>query len=212
MGDRNTTFYHRSITQRNLRNHIHFLQDGQGNFIGETSDIKAHAASYFQGILGETDMSFSPVDVAGLRELLTFNSSELQQAYLKMDVLAAEIQGTIFSMLLNKSPGPDGYPVEFIRSSWECVGSDVIAAIGEFFRNGRLLKDLYTTTIVLIPKSNVACKLQEYMPISCYNIVYKVITKILTNRLKPILRSCISKNQAAFLKGRSLGENVLPVS
>lgn len=90
--------------------------------------------------------------------------------------------------------------------------SDIIAAIGEFFRNGRLLKDLNTTTIVLIPKSAEACRLQDYRPISCCNIVYKVITKILANRLKPILQASISKNQAAFLKGRSLGENVLLAS
>lgn len=86
---------------------------------------------------------------------------------------------------------------------------DVIAAVQEFFRNGRLLKDLNTTTIALIPKTPEACKLGEY---SCCNLVYKVISKIIANRLKPILQECISPNQADFLKGRSLGENVLLAS
>lgn len=87
-----------------------------------------------------------------------------------------------------------------------------MAAIAEFFRNGRLLKDLNSTTIVLIPKSIAACRLGEFRPISCCNLVYKVITKIIANRLKPILQKSISRNQAAFLKGRSLGENVLLAS
>lgn len=69
-----------------------------------------------------------------------------------------------------------------------------------------------TTTIALIPKKSEACTLGEYRPISLCNIVYKVITKIIARRMKPILVSCISKNQAAFLKGRSLGENVLLAS
>lgn len=115
-------------------------------------------------------------------------------------------------MPLDESSGPDGYNVEFLRASWSIVGADVVKAVKEFFQNGRLLKDLNRTTIVLIPKSPEAASLGEYRPISCCNIVYKIISKIITNRLKPILKVCISRNQAAFLKGRSLGENVLLAS
>lgn len=71
------------------------------------------------------------------------------------------------------------------------------------------LNDLNNTAIVLIPKTSQACKLGEFRPISCCNIAYKVIAKIMANRLKPILQECISPKQSAFLKGRSLGENVL---
>lgn len=131
---------------------------------------------------------------------------------MKREVLASEIKGTIDTMPQNKSPGPDGYCVEFLRASWNTVGSDVISAIEKFFRNGRLLKDLNTTTIVLIPKTESASHLGEFRPISCCNLVYKVITKVIANRLKPILQQGISKNQTAFLKGRSLGENVLLAS
>lgn len=54
------------------------------------------------------------------------------------------------------------------------MGGDVVSAVEEFFRNGRLLKDLNTTTIALIPKTAEACKLGDYRPISCCNLVYKV--------------------------------------
>lgn len=115
-------------------------------------------------------------------------------------------------MPLNKSQGPIGYSVEFIRASWDTVGSNVVQAVREFFRNGRLLKDLNTTAIALIPKKSEACKLGDYRTISCCNIFYKVISKIIANQLKPILQECVSPNQASFLKGRSLGENVLLAS
>lgn len=207
VGDRNTSLYHNTGTQRNSRNHIHFLKDENDNFLGSTADIKAHSVTYFQGILGETDMPLSPSSVESLKDLLLFRCSELSRAYLKREVLSAEIKGTIFAMPLSKSPGPDVYSVEFLRASWDTVGEDIIAAVAEFFRNGRLLKDLNTTTIVLIPKTSAACRLGDFRPISCCNLVYKVITKIIVNRLKPILQSSISRNQVAFLKGRSLGEN-----
>lgn len=89
------------------------------------------------------------------------------------------------------------------------MGPDVIAAVNEFFLNGRLLKDLNNTTIALIPKLPRACKLGDFRPISCCNLIYKIISKIISNRLKGVLQDSISPSQSAFLKGRSLGENVL---
>lgn len=69
-------------------------------------------------------------------------------------------------MSKNKSSGQDGYNVEFLRASWSIIGKDVIEAVKEFFRNGRLLKDLNTTSLVLIPKSPEATALGDYRPIS----------------------------------------------
>ena len=209
VGDRNTPFFHKTVSQRLTRNHIHFLKGENDQFIGTAAGIKAHSAAYFEGILGQTDMATSPVTVTELQGLLGFRCSELQQRYLSRVVTAAEIRATVFSMPLNKSSGPDGYCVEFLRASWDTVGQDVVNAVAEFFRNGRLLKDLNTTAIALIPKTPEACRLGDYRPISCCNIVYKVISKIITNRLKPLMQSCVSPNQAAFLKGTSLGDNVL---
>ncbi|XP_018473666.2 uncharacterized protein LOC108844879 [Raphanus sativus] len=187
VGDRNTPFFHKMVAQRVTRNHIHFLKDDNDQFIGTAEGIKAHSAAYFQRILGSTDMPTSPVTVDELQGLLDFRCSDLQQRYLSREVTAAEIRATVFSMPLNKSSGPDGYCVEFLRASWDTVGQDVVNAVTEFFRNGRLLKDLNTTAITLIPKTPEACMLGEYRPISCCNIVYKT----------------------SFLKGRSLGDNVL---
>lgn len=209
IGDRNTPFYHRTVSSHASRNHIHYLKDADARLYFSIDVIKAHAADYFKGILGSTDLLSSPVSTDELQTLLPFRCSDLQQRYLKREVSAAEIKATLFAMPLNKSPGPDGYSVEFLRASWDTVGVDIIKAVTEFFRNGKLLKDMNTTAIALIPKKPEACSLTEYRPISCCNIVYKLISKIIANRLNPILTECVSPNQTAFLKGRSLGENVL---
>ena len=121
MGDRNTTFYHHSVSKRNASNHIHYLKDENDNFFGATLEIKAHAVEYFQNVLGDSDLPISPISKESLQELVPFRCSSLQQDYLKRAVLTAEIKGTVFSMPLNKSPGPDGYSVEFLRASWETL-------------------------------------------------------------------------------------------
>lgn len=122
------------------------------NLLYAVDDIKAHAADYFQGILGSNDLPVSSAMTEELRNLLPFRCSDLQQDYLKRPVTAAEIKATLFTMPLNKSPGPDGYSVEFIRASWDTVGEDIINDVSEFFRNGRLLKNMNTTAIPLTPK------------------------------------------------------------
>lgn len=122
------------------------------------------------------------------------------------------IKSTLFAMPLSKSLALDGYVVEFFWSSWNPVDHDVVVAIRDLLHNGRLVKDLNNTSIKLIPKIAEACQLEEYMPINRCNLIYKVISKIIANHLKLILRDCISTNQAVFLKGRILGENILVAS
>lgn len=162
-----------------------------------------HTADYFEGILG-TSQSSSSVTVSDIQNLLPFHCSEDQCRDLQKEVTTEEVTAIIFSMPLDKSSGPDGFFVEFIRAAWDIVGEDIVSAVKELFRNGRLLKDFNNTIIALTPKVPEACRLGEFRPISLCNLMYKIITNIIAKRLKPVLLQCISPNQAAFLKGRSL--------
>ncbi|KAG2276627.1 hypothetical protein Bca52824_059182 [Brassica carinata] len=85
VGDRNTAFYHQTVSQHASRNHIHFIKDANDHLLFSMDAIKAHAADYFQGILGSMDLTVSPATSEELRTLLPFRCSELQQNYLKRD-------------------------------------------------------------------------------------------------------------------------------
>ena len=78
-----------------------------------------------------------------------------------------------------------------------------------FFSKGFLPKGLNTTILALVPKKDNATEMRDYMPISCCNVLYKVISKIIANRLKGTFPRCISYNQSAFVKDRLLVENLL---
>lgn len=175
LGNRNTEFFHKTVSVRLNRNHIHFLQDQSGRRISGDSDLKSYAAAYFEEILGTTSMPESPCSTSVLTDILSFCCSDIHKLSLIKAVSVEEITSTVFALSLDKCPGPDGYSVEFFRASWSIVGSDIVAAVQEFFRNGRLLKDFNTTKIALIPKFPEACKLGDYRPISCCNLVYKII-------------------------------------
>lgn len=102
------------------------------------------------------------------------------------DIFIEEIKEALFGIGDNKSPGPDGYTSCFFKSTWGCIEHDFVETIMEFFSSGSILKQINHAVIVL-PKSTHAPSIGDYRTISYCNVIYKVITKILASRLRPIL-------------------------
>ena len=105
-----------------------------------------------------------------------------------------EIKSALFAMNPNKSPGLDGMTPLFFQKFWKIVKIDLVKAIDSFFYSGHMLKSMNHTLISLIPKVLNPTDMKHYRPISLCNVVYKIISKILANRLKNVLNFCISKN------------------
>lgn len=119
-----------------------------------------------------------------------------------------DIRAALFDIGNEKSPGPDGYTSYFFKNAWNIIGEDFCQAIWEFFRTGKLLKQLNHCVISLIPKSKVATRVGEFRPISCCNMTYKVITKLLADRLGKVLPFIVDSAQSTFIQGRSMVENI----
>ncbi|GJY87437.1 putative RNA-directed DNA polymerase, partial [Tanacetum coccineum] len=124
-------------------------------------------------------------------------------------VSSSEVKSAIFSMGNDKSPGPDGYTSAFFKEAWDVVGDDVVSAVQEFFVNGILLKELNHTIIALIPKISTPVRITDYRPISCCNVLFKCISKIISNRIKEGLNDLVSSNQSAFVPGRRISDSIL---
>lgn len=83
------------------------------------------------------------------------------------------------------------------------------AVVKDFFRSGKLFKQVNNTIISLVPKSSCLNTVGDYRPISCCNVLYKIIAKIMADRLALVLPDIISMNQGAFVKNMSIMENIL---
>ncbi|XP_057529853.1 uncharacterized protein LOC130808394 [Amaranthus tricolor] len=120
-----------------------------------------------------------------------------------------EIKDAMFSIPSNKAPGLDGYNSHFFKAAWHIVGGDVIKSIRDFFRIGKLLKEISVTTLTMVPKIQTPSRVGDYRPIACCSTLYKCISKLLCNRLSLILPDIISPNQGAFFNRRSIMHNTL---
>ena len=112
-------------------------------------------------------------------------------------------------MGLIKAPGLDGMNALFYQKFWHIVGDDVINAVLDFLNTGHMEPNINFTYIVLIPKIKSPEIFFDYRPISLCNVIYKINSKVLANRLKQILPQLIAPSQSAFIPSCLIIDNVL---
>ena len=120
-----------------------------------------------------------------------------------------ECANAVQSMANSKSPGSDGYPIEFYKMFWNQIGKILVKSFNHSFGDGKLSDSQCRGIISLIPKDGKdELLLKNWRPISLLNVDYKIAAKIIANRMKNVLGSVISNDQTGFLPNRYIGENV----
>ncbi|XP_026446086.1 uncharacterized protein LOC113346789 [Papaver somniferum] len=120
-----------------------------------------------------------------------------------------EIRATIFSMDPDRSPGPDGFSGCLYRACWNIIKEDVIQAIQFCWRRRYIPKGLNSNFLVLLPKVDGAKTPSQFRPIGLSNVSFKIFTKLITNRMSVLMTKLISPQQATYVKGRSIQEQIL---
>ncbi|GJS89128.1 RNA-directed DNA polymerase, eukaryota [Tanacetum coccineum] len=115
-----------------------------------------------------------------------------------------EIRLAVWNCGENKSPGPDSYTFEFFRKYWNIVGPDFCEVVEFFFETGLFSKGCNSSFVALIPKVADAKFVNDFRPISLIGSVYKVVTKVLANRLALVIADLISDTQSAFVVNRQI--------
>ena len=109
----------------------------------------------------------------------------------------------------DKSPGPDGFTMAFFQECWHVIETDILGFFNEFFEKGMFAYSLNATFVTLIPKKQNAINIRDFRPISLIGSVYKILAKVLANRLRRVLDGLISESQNAFVGGRQTLDSVL---
>jgi hypothetical protein len=205
LGDRNTKFFQKSLLHRQVRNRIHHLKDDEGNIIHDQQQMSHMAVSFFEQLLSTPQPPLTD-DIA---PIYPNTISAASTTAMLLPLTNDEIKAALFSIPDNKAPGPDGYNAFFFRKCWSIIGADFIAATRYFFTNNTLPRCVNATRVDLVPKvENPSC-MNDFRPISCCNVLYKYISKIIVSRLKTALDEVIGPSQSAFLPGRNISDAIL---
>lgn len=202
-GVTNYKFFYSRMSKRRNADKIQALMKDNGDYVYNRDVITQESLDYFNSLfIAQTTTNFPTVQP---RKLI----NDAGKAYLSTAIQMEEIKNAIDSIHDAKSPGPDGFSSKNFKLHWEDLKNDIFMAVSEVFPSGKLAKGLNHTFLTIIPKKEKPQTLADYRPIAYANVLYKIISKVLCNRLKHFLPFLIAGNQSAFIPGRNIGENVL---
>eukprot|EP00253_Pinus_taeda_P036029 PITA_36029 len=209
-GDRNTTYFHRQFRARLSRNHIEEITTSSGQVCRGFEQIKEATANNFQNLLSaRKDGSEEDIEefLTNIPQLVSSNDNDTLLSLATEE----EISNIVWSMEPDKAPGPDGFSIHFYRICWEIIKADLLRMVQGFMRKAKVRGGINSTFLTLIPKEANQGLFDRYRPISLCNSSYKIVAKMLANRIKPLLQKLISPAQGGFVKGRHILDNVIQV-
>ncbi|GKA13749.1 putative RNA-directed DNA polymerase, eukaryota, reverse transcriptase zinc-binding domain protein [Tanacetum coccineum] len=115
-----------------------------------------------------------------------------------------EIKLAVWDCGGDKAPGPDGFSFKFFTFFWDLVENDVVNFVYEFFHTSFFPQGCNSSFIALIPKVAKAKTVSDFRPISLIGCQYKIIGKLLANRIRVVIGDCVNPVQSAFIKGRNI--------
>ncbi|GJS62818.1 hypothetical protein Tco_0677382 [Tanacetum coccineum] len=204
VGDSNTAYFYKAMKIRISRSRIDVVMDSNGTLFANDQVANAFV-NHYTAFLGQP----CPTGVFNLEGLFLNTLDDAAALNMVHPISAKEVKEALFSMGNDKSPSPDGFTAAFFKETWDIVASDVVKVVQEFFVNSKLLKELNHTIIALIPKVTSPARINDYRPISCCNVLFKCISKIISNHIKGSLNDLVSPNQSAFVPGRRITDNIL---
>jgi hypothetical protein len=104
----------------------------------------------------------------------------------------------------NKSSGPDGFNMDFVKKCWPVIAPDFYDLFNKFFEGSLCMHSINGSYVTLTPKNSSPDSVGDYRPISLLNTSVKVLTKILANRLQLVITKLVHQNQYSFIKDRSI--------
>lgn len=186
------------------------IEKEDGSMIVEQNEILKETEIFYKNLYENKDDSLDTVDLDDLMkdtEIPTLTNEEAES--IEGLLTYKEISEVLFNMKHDKSPGITGFTAEFFKVFWKQLGHFVLRAINFGYKMGELSITQRQGIIICIPKENKPKQfLKNWRPLTLLDLVYKIASGSIANRIKSVINKLISKDQTGFIKGRYIGENI----
>ena len=184
---------------------IKALQNSLGVLTDDPTELRGMVIDFYKSL-------YTTEGVIGMEEVLMHVPARVTPAMnegLCAPYTSNEVKATLFQMFPIKAPGPDGFPAHFYQRHWDICGEEVTEVVLRIIKGEESAEAINDTVLVLIPKVTSPTHLSQFRPISLCNVLYKIASKVIANRLKVILPDIISEEQSAFVPGRLISDNII---
>lgn len=160
---------------------------------------------YFSSLYGSQHQQYEYLVTNTQFQALTQEASE----QLKESISTTTIKSALHSIGSYKAPGPSGFPAQFFKEFWPICGDDLCSFVRSCFVQGTIPPSINKTLLVLILKQKNLTVMQHIRPISLCETIYKIIAKIIVDRLRPHLQHLVEQTQTSFVPGRHITDNII---
>jgi hypothetical protein len=205
-GDRNTAYFHAVANQRRGKKRINVLE-GPDGLVTDQKDMLKIATEFYKELFKKEERPdirlmndfFSPDEKVTLQENIA----------LEREFSEEEIKNAVFGSYVEGAPGPGGLTFLFFQSFLDIIKGDLPELFDDWYHDRLDIYRLNFAMITLIPKEDDAKEMRKFRPINLLNCVFKIFTKVITNRFSLLIDRLISQQQSAFIKGRFILESVV---
>ena len=202
-GDCNSRYFHLMMHASCRKNCLKGMMI-DGSWIEEPIRVKEAVRLHFSQHFQESDHHRPRLDGICFQTLHNHQNEMLVEQFQE-----DEVRRAVWSCGSDKSPGPEGLNFRFIKQLWHMIKPDVLRFLDEFYVNGIFPRGCNASFIALIAKVADPQILKKYKPISLIGCIYKIVAKILANRLKKIMPLIIDERQYGFIEGRHMLHSML---
>ena len=213
-GEKNNKYFYNLEKRNHKRKHITLLKKEDGSVLHNPKEILDEEEAFFReiyrskGVSPDSEIFQHFYDSDGLKKLNT-EEAESCEGLLTLQ----ECVNSLTHFKNNKTPGSDGFTIEFYRSFWDVIGQIMVDSFNYAFENGSLSITQKLGVISLIPKKDKDKNyLKNWRPISLLNNDYKIATKAIALRLEKVLPTIVSSSQTGYVRGRYIGESIRMIS
>ncbi|KAL2076997.1 hypothetical protein ACEWY4_027414 [Coilia grayii] len=185
---------------------IHALRSETGILLTDHASIRNRAVHFYKELY-KSEISQSQVDDTAFFDALPQVSTEAN-AKLGRALTMEELESALQDMECGKAPGVDGLPVDFFKSFWPEMGKDLLAVLSDSLAKGRLPLSCRRAVLTLLPKKGDLNEITSWRPVSILCSDYKLLSKVLANRLSKVLEQVIHPDQTYCVPGRLIYNNI----
>ncbi|XP_071740916.1 uncharacterized protein [Rutidosis leptorrhynchoides] len=176
----------------------------QGDENKNPTSIKNEAHNHFRKLFSKNSDCNLKFNNWNGKTISNSDAADLELPFHENEILEA-----IKSCGQTKSPGPDGFNLKFFSKFWDIIKPELLNAVNYFWESGEITKGYNASFIALIPKTKDPQNFSNYRPISLIGSYYKILSKVLANRIKKTIPELIGTEQSAFIRGRYILDSVL---
>ena len=208
LGEKPTKYFF-NLENRQFTNKVmNKIIDENGDEYTKTKDVLNCQKRFYENLYNDINI----IDDTHISDILGENETKLSEQEaenLEGEITLTELAQALKNMKNDKSPELDGFTAEFFKFFWIDIGVFVLRSLNMGYRTGNLSVTQKQGIITCLPKPNKNRHfLKNWRPISLLNVVYKLASAVIANRIKVVLNSLIHEDQKGFISGRFISENV----